>query len=1267
MQSIGIFRRLHQSWRWRLVNGLLLVLSLSLVAPPAAVAQLVAQEAAARDAAARRARAFQVDLETGRLQLAVLDAVLLRSGDVTGVGRIWHAGAPAHGLGAGWRLSCDEQVTLPAGGNAVVWTPEGETVFVPGPNGAWISRDGVKSSLRRTADGFVWEKPALERRAYNAAGWLVRVDTPRGGFTVTRDAAGLATALTDAGGAKLDIRTNGGRYAAVRDPLGSEWTFTTDRDGRLTGVARPAGGREQYAYDDAGRLAAADTGFGRIEIAYDGAGRVTGQRFGGMELGRWTYETPNGGWVARGEQPLGVTTVLKRSADGRTREITGPDGVRREMTLDARGVVTRAEEDGKEVFQANADENGRYQEVRGGGDTLRLRYSPEGQLTLMGGLQGLEIEQKYDARGRLVSARGSDGGAAAWTWNDAGRCTTLVANGPGQAPQTITFTYDAAGRLLGMQRGTETVRFTPDALGRLTQIQAAGKTLTIAYDAECMPVSVTENGTVTFKAEYDARGLPVTMGGRGGTASFQYQLDGRVAAVTGAGGAAAQFAYDATGRLTAVQTPAGQYGFGYDAKGRLARGQGPAGGSVEVAYDAVGRPETVKYPAALLKMTRNAENGSVLKMDGGALGTVQFAYETGGGSLQGWKDSNGEELDRRDGTVTYRQTGVPCEVSSKVARGADGAIQTVRVNSEETMRRVFDANGRLVRIEGAAGVFKFTYDAQGRRSGLAYPNGVFAAYEYDAGGRLTRLALTGADGQVFQSWVHAYNDAGQRVRTTSADGRVKAFEYDAAGRLARVADGAGKTLEQFTWDKAGNLTATAGPGGTQAALTHDAQGRLQAAGAMLFTYDAQGRRVQRASPNAPALTYAYDGLSRLVKAGNDTFGYSVQGNRLWRGQAGGGRLHYLYAGADVAAETDKSGKVLATLVTSGVTPDEVLAVRGADGKWLFHHRDALQTLHAVTDSAGKPAAAFTYSAFGRPQTGEPATGHQRLYAGRDWIAGAGIYDNRARCFDPDTAQFLTPDPAGITGGLNPYLYADGNPLAYRDASGRVLPLLAVIAIGAAIGGATDALGQYLTMKPGDSFSWASFGLSVVFGGATGGLGTVYQGVKAAVIIAASSGFLKPILQKILEGKPIEWGNALLSSLLSGLTAGLFEKFLGPDASRWKDVWTGIKDKWGEAAQELIKSAVSGLIDTVVGAIKDKLGLGDVPGQIWDAITGVIGTLTTPIDYVGGTPNGMGPGDIWIVDWLGGGYGGGFFGGGGLPGTGSGGGKNRGPVTLDKFE
>jgi uncharacterized protein RhaS with RHS repeats len=46
-----------------------------------------------------------------------------------------------------------------------------------------------------------------------------------------------------------------------------------------------------------------------------------------------------------------------------------------------------------------------------------------------------------------------------------------------------------------------------------------------------------------------------------------------------------------------------------------------------------------------------------------------------------------------------------------------------------------------------------------------------------------------------------------------------------------------------------------------------------------------------------------------------------------------------------------------------------------------------------------------------------------------------VNQNYFRDYDPALGRYVQPDPIGLAGGMNPYLYANGNPLAYTDPYG----------------------------------------------------------------------------------------------------------------------------------------------------------------------------------------------------------------------------------------
>jgi RHS repeat-associated protein len=81
---------------------------------------------------------------------------------------------------------------------------------------------------------------------------------------------------------------------------------------------------------------------------------------------------------------------------------------------------------------------------------------------------------------------------------------------------------------------------------------------------------------------------------------------------------------------------------------------------------------------------------------------------------------------------------------------------------------------------------------------------------------------------------------------------------------------------------------------------------------------------------------------------------------------------------------------------------------------------------------------YRYTPCGQREAGTTETiTNPFQYAGRHYEPHAGIYQMRARWYDPHLGRFLSEDPIGLAGGINPYAYATNNPGSLRDPSGLI--------------------------------------------------------------------------------------------------------------------------------------------------------------------------------------------------------------------------------------
>ena len=150
-----------------------------------------------------------------------------------------------------------------------------------------------------------------------------------------------------------------------------------------------------------------------------------------------------------------------------------------------------------------------------------------------------------------------------------------------------------------------------------------------------------------------------------------------------------------------------------------------------------------------------------------------------------------------------------------------------------------------------------------------------------------------------------------------------------------------------------------------------------------------------------------------------------------------------YDGIHCAADLDASGNLLMSY-TYGPGIDNLLAVTlyGGDAPETYHAiTDRLGTIHALADTSGNIVESYQYDAWGNVlshfSTLELSNFSLRvLFQGREYSHATGLYNFRARWYDPVTGRWLSNDPIGISGGLNQYMFCGNNPVNCIDPYGE---------------------------------------------------------------------------------------------------------------------------------------------------------------------------------------------------------------------------------------
>ncbi|MCO5106732.1 MAG: DUF2235 domain-containing protein [Burkholderiaceae bacterium] len=631
-----------------------------------------------------------------------------------------------------------------------------------------------------------------------------------------------------------------------------------------------------------------------------------------------------------------------------------------------------------------------------------------------------------DAIGRAVSERLPDGSRRTRAFDRGWRLASSSVRGVG-----VRIDYDDAGRPSGVEWSTGqrwTLRLRGDGVEvesnhgwRRVFAPAAGRA------APARAPRAAQGGT-------EGRALPVALA----------RAEPGRQRVVDAAGRGTEFLYDDLGRLVELRSShAGSRRQRYDALGRLARIE-HADGSVDAReHDLAGRIVRREQAAGEERVVTR------FGYEGARLVTIEHPVQR---SLAR-HDALGrlvELIHERDGT-TYRQT--------------------------------------------------FSYDPLGRLAEQGLPDGSRLVHGYDAQGRADAFGLSMA-GDAAVRWLAraVHRDASATVvelgngirfeRSVDASGRPTSLQWLRAGtdtgtgaeqpaRAPRDWDALGPTdlpFRRLQWHPRGLPTSIAHESGEDR-YGYDGFGRLIArerhaggrapAHVEYFLQGAVGDRIAarrrdgtdwREPDSRPDVSgrptrhrgqvLRYGAQRRIVEAGGERgatrYRYDAFGVRAARSGPAGDR-GFLHRAGELVAETGADGRLLRQYLRWNGRLVAVLDHEPApDGGRVAHaslhwiHADHLGTPIAATDENGRVAWRGDWDAFGGLARAQGSFAQPLRLDGQYFDPETGLHDNVLRTYDPDAGRYLEPDPLGLAAGLDPFAYADGNPLVATDPLGLIL-------------------------------------------------------------------------------------------------------------------------------------------------------------------------------------------------------------------------------------
>mgnify|MGYP000226301116 CR=1 FL=1 len=360
---------------------------------------------------------------------------------------------------------------------------------------------------------------------------------------------------------------------------------------------------------------------------------------------------------------------------------------------------------------------------------------------------------------------------------------------------------------------------------------------------------------------------------------------------------------------------------------------------------------------------------------------------------------------------------------------SEGLKKSLTYPDGTTVGYSYDNSDRLTGVDipgqGRISIGKFTWNSPAKTT---YPGGSEKQINYDPLMRTSDItALDPGDNAVLDR-DYEYSPVGNLLSKETEQGDIS-YTYDKLSRLTN------SSSERYTYDSVGNRLSSAD---TSEPWSYNRNNELLDNGKSSFEYDDSGRLIKRDTPRG-VLHYSYNAQGRLSKiedgSGNviAEYYYDPFGRRLWK-EVDGERTYFLYSQEGLIGEYKESGQAVRNY---GYRPDTTWGNNPLflkkDSAYYWYLNDRQGTPKKLISNNGKVVWSAQYDSFGKAHVSTELVENNLRLAGQYYDIETGLHYNLNRYYDPSLGRYLTPDP--LREGLNPYLYAQNNPLRYMDPLG----------------------------------------------------------------------------------------------------------------------------------------------------------------------------------------------------------------------------------------
>lgn len=722
----------------------------------------------------------------------------------------------------------------------------------------------------------------IEQITYNAQGRIAtRTDAIGTSTRYEYDEHGNRILTIDALGQKTyDEFDTQGRRIKSTDPLGRSWSFRYDAGGRLLSQTGPDGVETQrHMYDHRGRrLTTTDAAGNTTTLAYDLHGRIISRTDALNRVTRYEYDIAGGavGCELCSNETSQATTIITPSGARTVRKFDAGQHLLEAAVYEAGAAepsqISRFEYDAVGNLLAAVDGLGRVTRYEYDAGDRRVRmvhpdqserryaYNDKDQLIEETDELGAVSKREYDGYGNLVALTNAQGNTTRTLFDEV-ESPTQKALHPANRSSPLTpsalaamhrpsgiqqasgrrnhIEYDLLGRRVSVTVGygsadAATARHEYDAVGNEISVTSPmGQVTRHEYDSRNRRVKTFDAIHRTWKFEYnvadgasgpaaccgaspggsaqaavtihpdgsretrvtDAAGqLITTTDAKGDKNEFRYDPDGRMSELIDGKGSVTKWRYDARGKLLAKTYPdGGTELYEHDAAGQMIRRVRPDGTAALHQYDTRGRLLSVKWDADRSAPSTYAYDATGrMTMASNPSASIKRMYDRAGRLASETQEVTIPQPDNPAEKLTIE----PIKNTLTYQYDADGRLSVLAYPDGSKVQHYHNSRGELIEIidtlplaggKEANARYLYTRRADGKVEKLTHPNGVVTTREYDKLGRLAKIAHVDASGRVLESEASTYDQRDRRLTRTRADGSTDLFRYDPAGQVTAAA------------------------------------------------------------------------------------------------------------------------------------------------------------------------------------------------------------------------------------------------------------------------------------------------------------------------------------------------------------------------------------------------------------------------------------------------------------------------------------------------